>query len=68
MGYIELPLSRAMAAPGLDEFAIFCQLHDPRIRITAMSIGNEDFAIRRHQNIRGSVEQVWTISRDTGLA
>src|SRR5689334_964810 len=42
---IELARPRSLLAPGLDELAIFGELHDARIGVAAMAVCNEDVAV-----------------------
>src|SRR5262245_37762772 len=68
MRHVEFALSLARFAPGLDEFTVLGELHDARVRLLAMSVGDEDVAIGRDQDIGRSIEGVGPIARDAGLA
>src|SRR5215472_5039356 len=68
MGHVEFALPLARFAPGLDEFSILRELHDARVRLLAVSVGDEDVAIGRDQDIGRPIEGVGPVARDPGLA
>src|SRR5262249_3584995 len=56
MGHVEFTLSLARFAPGLDEFSVLRELHDARVRLLSVSVGDEDVAIGRDQDIGGPLK------------
>src|ERR1051325_6872554 len=62
---VELARCRALLAPGLEELSILVELHDAGVGVAAMTIGDEDAAVRRHKYVRGSIERLRTIAGDT---
>src|SRR5215831_7312392 len=67
-GHVEFALPLARFAPGLDEFSVLRELHDARVGLLAMSVGDEDVAFGRDQDIGRPIEGVGPIARDSGLA
>ena len=62
------PGAGAFLAPGLDELAVLGELHDARVGVAAMSVGDEDVAVRRGHDGGRRVELVRAAARDAGLA
>src|SRR5262249_33173602 len=68
MGHVELALSLARFAPGLDEFSVLGELHDARVRLLSVSVSDEDVAIGRDHDVGRPIEGVRPVARDAGLA
>src|ERR1700704_101170 len=67
VGRLELPGSRSLFSPRFDEFPVFRKLHDPRVRIAAMPVADEDVAIRSDGHGRRPIKSVWSIAGDSRL-
>ena len=68
-GVSNSPGAVPLLAPGLDELAVLGELHDPRIGVAAVSVGDEDVAIGRDQDVGGCVEdRGCVVAGDAGLA
>ena len=65
---IELARRRALLAPGLDELAVLGELHDARVGVAAVSVGDEDVAVRRDDDGGRRVEVSGPLPGDAGLA
>src|SRR5882757_8547506 len=65
MRTVHLAGACALLAPGLDEGAVFGKLHDPRVGVAAVSVGDEDIAIWCDQDRGRRVEFIGTVA---GLA
>src|SRR6266403_851807 len=68
MGNVHLARTGALLSPGLDELAVLVELDDTRISVSAMSIGDEDVAVRSNEHRRWRVEFVSTTAGDPGFA
>src|SRR4030081_1833500 len=68
MRAVDLARPRSLHAPGLDELAVLGKLHDARIGVAAVAIGNEDVAIGSRHHGGRRVELVVAGARDAGLA
>src|SRR5215472_10757904 len=67
-GMFEFTLSLARFAPGLDEFSVLRELHDARVRLLSVSVGDEDVAIGRDQDVGRPIEGLGPFARDPRLA
>ena len=47
MRNFEFARRRAFLAPGLDELAVLGELHDARVGVAAVAVGDKDVAVRR---------------------
>src|SRR5262249_49935402 len=65
---VDLARSRSLRAPGLDELPVPGELHDTRIGVPAMAVGNEDVTVGSGHHGRRRVELVVAGPRDAGLA
>src|SRR5450631_1238840 len=68
MGDVELALSRAVVAPGGDEFAIARIFDDAVVGLVAVAVGDEDVAVRRDHDVGRAVELVIAIAGNAWLA
>src|SRR5262245_45714718 len=68
MWRIEVPGSRALLTPGLDELSVLVELHDARIRVSAVPVCNEDVAVGRSDDIRRLIECVLALAGDSRFA
>ena len=59
---------RALLAPGFDELSVLRELHDPRVGLAAVSVGDEDIAVGSRRDGRRPVEGVRPGSGDSRLA
>src|SRR5678816_2876780 len=64
----DLARARSFLAPLLDERAILRELHHAIVLAVAMTVGDEDVAIRPDEDVRGLIEEVRTGATDTRLA
>src|SRR6266853_3478487 len=55
-------------SPRLDKLPVFRQLHDPRVRISAMSVADENVAVRSDGHRRRPIESVRTVASHSRLA
>src|SRR5215831_15360766 len=53
---VEFARSLAFLAPRLDEFAVAGELDDAGVGLIAVSVGDEDIAVGRHNHVGGRVE------------
>src|SRR5262245_15963669 len=60
MRRVELARGRPLLAPRIDELSILRELHDARIRIPAVSVGDENVTVRSGCDSRRPVEGVRT--------
>src|SRR5467141_4090453 len=67
VGRLELPGSLSLLPPRFDELPISRKLHDPRVRIAAMPIADEDVAIRGNGHGGRPIKSVWSIAGDSRL-
>src|SRR6185369_11810958 len=67
MRHVELAWPLALLAPLLDVLAILVELDDAVVGIAAVAIGNEDVAVRRHQDVGRRVERVLRGAGDARL-
>src|SRR5215471_8532630 len=56
VGYVEFAGPRTFLPPRLDELAVTRELDDAGVGLVAMSVGDEDIAVRRYDHIGGRVE------------
>src|SRR6266849_531198 len=63
--HVEFARSLAFLAPRFDELAVSGELHDAGIGLVAVSVGDEDIAVRRDDHVGGRVEMGGVF---TGLA
>ena len=68
MRITELAVFLAYCAPGLDELAVAIELHHAIVARGAVSIDDKNIAIRRHENIRWSIELIKAVAGDAGLS
>src|SRR5205085_6179519 len=68
MRAVDLAGSRTFFPPGLDEFAVLGKLHDARIGISAVPVGNENIAVALHEDRRRRVKHIGAVARHAGLA
>src|SRR5215210_397176 len=68
MGNVELAWSGTLLAPGLDEFAVLGKFHDAGVGTAAVSLGDENVAVRSGHNRGRRIELVRTASCHAGLA
>src|ERR1700730_6671954 len=72
MGSIELAGGRSQLPPRFDKLPILRKLHDARVhwRVQGrvMSVRDKNVAVRCDRNSRRSIEGVWTVPGDSGLA
>ena len=69
-GVSNWPGAVPFVAPGLDELAVRGELHDPGIGVAAVSVGDEDIAVGRDQDVGGRVQEIvaLVVAGDAGLA
>src|SRR5437867_10650233 len=65
---VELARRGSLLSPGFDELAILRKLHNTSVRISSMSVPNEDVAIRRDQDSGGLIECIRAGSGNSSLA
>src|SRR5258708_10878483 len=58
VGRRKLAGSGPFLSPRLDKLTIFRKLHNPRVRISAMSVADEDVAIRSDGHRRRPIESI----------
>src|SRR5262245_60509340 len=68
VGRVELAGGGPLLSPRLDELAILREFQYTGVRIAAMTIRDEDVAIRCHQHGRRLIERVRTVSGDSSFA
>src|SRR5262245_26152927 len=65
---VELAGPLAFPAPRLDEFPVLGKLHDARIGVSAMTIGDENVAVRRGHYVARTIEGVGPVTSNPRLA
>src|SRR5262249_379269 len=65
---VEFTGAASLLAPGLDEFSVLGQFNDACIRVTAMTVCDENRAVRRDQNGGWPIEWIRTITCNARLA
>src|SRR5580704_6897333 len=68
MGDVELALCRAVVAPGGEEFAVARVFDDAVVGLFAVTVGDEDIAVRRNHDVGRAVELVIAIAGNARLA
>src|SRR5262249_40389684 len=68
VGAVDLAGRAALLAPGLDELAGLVELDDAGVGVAAVTVGNEDVAVRRHQRRGGRVEFIRGAAGNARLA
>src|SRR5262249_17378353 len=67
-GRIELAWPRPFLSPRLDELPVLRELHDPRVRIPAVSVRDEDVAIGGGDDVGRLIEGVRAVAGDSNFA
>src|SRR5204863_3710860 len=65
---VELTAIGSLPAPGLDEPSVLRELHDARVGVSAVSVRDENIAVRSGEHVRWPVEGVRAVSGDPGPA
>src|SRR5438105_13441848 len=65
---VELARRRTFVAPGLDEFAVPVELHNARIGVSTVPVGDENIAVRRRDDGGRRIEFVAAAAGLSGLA
>src|SRR2546427_4373520 len=68
MRRVELAGARAFPAPRFDERPILRELHDARVGVPAMPIGDESIAVRSRHDVARPIERVRPVAGNPGLA
>src|SRR5262249_18441425 len=68
MRRIELTGPCSLLTPRLDELAVLIELHNSRVGISAVSVSNEDIAVRSGDHIRRLVECILAVTGDAGFS
>src|SRR6516164_5659474 len=67
MGHVEFTLSLARFAPGLDEFSVLRELHDARVRLLSVSVGDEESPLGATRTSDGPLKGLGPFARDPRL-
>ena len=65
---VELTRAGPLLSPRLDELPVFRELHDARVRLAAVAVGDEDVAVRSDQDVGRLIERIGTVAGDSRLA
>src|SRR5689334_9831437 len=64
----ELAGTRSFPPPGFEEPSVAGELHDSRVGIPAVSVGDENVAVRSNHNGRRAIEGILANTGDSSLA
>src|SRR5262245_63482106 len=66
--YVKLARTSPFLSPGLYELSVLRELHDPRVRIPAVSVRDENVAVGRSDDIGRLIEGVRAVAGDSNFA
>src|ERR1051326_4628237 len=68
MQFGELAGARSFPSPGFKEPSVLRELHDPCVRVAAMTVGDKNVAVGSDHNGGGAIEGILAIAGDSGFA